>query len=196
MIEMLQTGAGFVIALGILITFHEFGHYWVARKCNVKILRFSIGFGRPIWQRQFGADNSEFVIAAIPLGGYVKMLDEREGAVREAERHRAFNAKPLGQRFAIVLAGPVFNFIFAILAYWLVYLIGVTGLKPVIGEVEAGSIASQAGFQVNDEIMYIDNKRTATWNSVMEALVAKVVDGEKAHRQCEGWGRLCARYRG
>jgi len=108
MIEMLQTGAGFMVALvfalGVLITFHEFGHYWVARKCDVKILRFSIGFGRPIWQRTFGEDKSEFVIAAIPLGGYVKMLDEREGTVREEEKHRAFNAKPLALRFAIVQA--------------------------------------------------------------------------------------------
>ena len=124
MISIIQTLGAFIVALGILITFHEFGHYWVARKCNVKILRFSVGFGRPLWRRVFTGDNTEFVIGAFPLGGYVKMLDEREGFVPEQERARAFNNKSLGARAAIVAAGPVFNFIFAVLAYWLVFVIG------------------------------------------------------------------------
>ena len=122
MIEILQSIIAFIVALGLLITFHEFGHYWVARKCDVKILRFSIGFGKPIWKKISGDDKTEFVIASIPLGGYVKMLDEREGKVADAEKDRAFNNKKLSQRFLIVLAGPVFNFIFAVFAYWLVFL--------------------------------------------------------------------------
>ena len=132
MISFIQTVCAFIAALGILITFHEFGHYWVARKCNVKILTFSVGFGRPLWRRVFSSDNTEFVIGAVPLGGYVRMLDEREGVVPEQERARAFNNKPLGERTAIVAAGPIFNFIFAVLAYWLVYAIGEhrPGMRP------------------------------------------------------------------
>ncbi|MFT5134905.1 MAG: regulator of sigma E protease, partial [Gammaproteobacteria bacterium] len=109
MIDVIQSILAFIVVLGILITFHEFGHYWVARLCDVKILRFSIGFGRPLWKRNFGEDQSEFVIAALPLGGYVKMLDEREGTVSEKDKHRAFNNKSLSQRIMIVIAGPLFN---------------------------------------------------------------------------------------
>jgi len=167
----------FILALGILITFHEFGHFWVARKCNVKILRFSIGFGRPIWMRRFGKDNTELVVAALPLGGYVKMLDEREGEVKSEELDRAFNRKPLAQRFAIVLAGPMFNFIFAVFAYWVMFMSGLTGLKPVVGEVESGSIADRAGFQTGQEILAVDNHETKTWTMVVDALIDHVVDG-------------------
>src|SRR5690606_8775723 len=121
----LQSVAAFAVALGVLITFHEFRHFWVARRCGGKILRFSVGFGKPLFQRRFGPDGTEFVIAALPLGGYVKMLDAREGEVAPEEAHRAFNRRPLGQRALIVAAGPVFNFLFAIAAYWLVYMVGV-----------------------------------------------------------------------
>ena len=176
MIALLQTICAFIFALGLLITFHEFGHYWVARRCNVKVLRFSVGFGRPLWRREFGRDNTEFVIGAVPLGGYVKMLDEREGAVPEQERARAFDNKSLGARVAIVAAGPVFNFIFAVLAYWLIYVLGVTGLKPVISSVQAGSIAMQAGFRADDEITQINGRATRTWNTALEALVAGVIE--------------------
>ena len=180
MISLIQALGAFIVALGILITFHEFGHYWVARKCNVKILRFSVGFGRPLWRRVFTSDSTEFVIGAFPLGGYVKMLDEREGFVPEQERARAFNNKSLGQRTAIVAAGPVFNFIFAALAYWLIYVIGVTGLKPVISTVEDGSVAMQAGFRADDEIMDIDGQATPTWNTAVELLVAGVIERDAA----------------
>jgi regulator of sigma E protease len=132
MIELLQSVVAFIVALGVLITFHEFGHYWVARRCDVKILRFSVGFGRAIYKKQFGKDNTEFVIAALPLGGYVKMLDEREGDVKEEELPRSFNYKPLWQRFAIVSAGPIFNFIFAIFAYWIIFFFGINGLKHFV----------------------------------------------------------------
>ena len=172
MISLIQTVGAFIVALGILITFHEFGHYWTARRCNVKILCFSVGFGRPLWRRVFGSDNTEFVIGAVPLGGYVKMLDEREGFVPDQERARAFNNKSLGERTVIVAAGPIFNFIFAVLAYWLIFVIGVTGLKPVISAVEEGSVAMQAGFRADDEIMDINGQATPTWNTAVELLVA------------------------
>ncbi len=180
MIAVLQTIFAFIFAIGILITFHEFGHYWVARKCKVKILRFSVGFGRPLWCKEFGGDNTEFVIGAIPLGGYVRMLDEREGHVPEQERDRAFNNKSLGERVAIVVAGPLFNFIFAVLAYWLVYVVGVTGLKPMISSVEEGSIAMQAGFRADDEITEINGRETPTWNTAVEILVAGVIERSTA----------------
>ena len=181
MIEFFQHVIAFLFALGVLITFHEFGHFWVARKCDVKILRFSVGFGQPLWMRHFGKDKSEFVIAALPLGGYVKMLDEREGEVDPSELDRSFNRKPIGQRTAIVLAGPVFNFIFAILAYWLMFMIGLTGLRPVIGQVIPGSIAEQAGMNSNQEIIAVESRRTATWSMVVDALIDKVIDGEVVH---------------
>ena len=127
--------ASFVVAIGVLVTVHEYGHFWVARRLGVKVLRFSIGFGKPLWKRTFGKDATELVVAAIPLGGYVKMLDEREGEVAEAELSRAFNRKPVSTRIAVVVAGPAFNFIFAIFAYWLMFVSGVPGLKPVVGDV-------------------------------------------------------------
>ena len=193
MIALVQMIFAFIFALGILITFHEFGHYWVARKYDVKILRFSVGFGRPLWRKEFGIDNTEFVLGAIPLGGYVKMLDEREGFVPELERTRAFNNKSLGERVAIVVAGPLFNFIFAVLAYWIVFVIGVTGLKPMVGSVEDNSVAMQAGFRVDDEITEINGQGTATWNTVLEKLVAGVIERSVATvsvRDVRGYERL------
>jgi regulator of sigma E protease len=175
MMDFLQHLLAFIVALGILISFHEYGHFWVARKCDVKILRFSIGFGRPLWKRYFGNDRTELVIAAIPLGGYVKMLDEREGNVPPQELNRAFNRKPLGQRTLIVLAGPVFNFIFAIFAYWIMYMVGLTGLKPVVGEVSPVSIAANAGIKPDDEIIAVGPRKTATWTMVVDALLNDIM---------------------
>lgn len=177
MIDILQHILAFIVAIGVLITFHEFGHYWVARRCNVKIERFSVGFGRPLWRRYFGPDRTEFVIAALPLGGYVKMLDEREGEVPATERQRAFNNKPLGQRTAIVLAGPLFNFMFAIAAYWCMYMVGMTGLKPLVDTVEPGSVAAEAGITAGDEIISVNGRRTPTWATVAEVMIGRVVDG-------------------
>ncbi len=178
MIDILQNIVAFIVALGVLITFHEFGHYWVARRCDVKILRFSIGFGRAIYKKQFGKDNTEFVIAALPLGGYVKMLDEREGEVKEEELPRSFNYKPLWQRFAIVSAGPLFNFIFAIIAYWIIFVMGVNGLKPFIGDVEPFSISSQSGLASGQEILSINGLKTPTWSTVIDQLVNHTVKGD------------------
>jgi regulator of sigma E protease len=143
---------GFVLAIGVLVTVHEFGHFWVARRCGVRVLRFSIGFGRPLWSRRLGRDRTEYCIGSIPLGGYVKMLDEREAPVPESEVHRTFNRQSIPRRTAIVVAGPAFNFAFAILAYWMIFVLGIPGLKPVVGEVLDGSPAAEAGLQAGDEI--------------------------------------------
>ena len=179
MIGFLQHLFAFIFALGILVTFHEFGHFWVARKCDVKILRFSVGFGKPLWSRNFGQDQCELVVAALPLGGYVKMLDEREGKVLESELDRSFNRKSLAQRTAIVLAGPVFNFIFAIVAFWLMFMIGLAGLKPIVGNVQKDSIAYRAGLNEGVEIIAVDSRETKTWTMVADAFVNRIIDGGK-----------------
>lgn len=163
MTDILYTILAFVVALGILIVVHEFGHYWVARRVGVKVLRFSIGFGRPLWLHHFGADKTELVVAALPLGGYVKMLDETEGEVPETERHRAFNRQSLPKRIAVVVAGPLFNFLFAVLAYWALYMVGIDGIKPVVGKVVEGSLAEQAGFRAGDELLQLDGKEVVSW---------------------------------
>ena len=182
MLALLQHLAAFILALGLLVAFHEFGHFWVARKCDVKILRFSIGFGKPLWLRHFGKDRSELVVAAIPLGGYVQMLDEREGEVSAQELERAFNRKPLSQRTAIVLAGPVFNFLFAIGAFWLMFLIGLVGLKPIVGEVAKDSIADLAGLESDMEIIAVDSRETKTWTMVVNALIGNIMDNNAQAR--------------
>jgi len=152
-----------LVTLGVLIAFHEFGHFWTARKLGVKVLRFSIGFGKPLWLRRYGPDQTEYVIAAFPLGGFVKMLDEREGEVPKEELHRAFNRQSVWRRFAIVAAGPIFNFIFAILAFWLMYLIGVPGVAPIVGEVKPDSVAAVAGIHTGDRITEVNGVKTPTW---------------------------------
>lgn len=171
--------ASFIVALGVLITVHEFGHYWVARRLGVKILRFSVGFGKPLWSRRAGADQTEYVVAALPLGGYVKMLDENEGAVAQAERARAFNAKPVASRFAIVAAGPMFNFLFAVFAFWLMFVIGVVGIKPQIGHVTPDSPAARAGLHNGDVIVAVDGKPTPTWDAAVLALLAGALERQQ-----------------
>jgi regulator of sigma E protease len=174
--EILFHVVAFVVAIGVLIVVHEFGHYWVAQTLGVKVLRFSVGFGRPLWSRRVGKDQMEFVVAALPLGGYVKMLDENEGAVPAREKHRAFNRQPIWKRMSIVVAGPLFNFLFAILAYWFVYVAGVDGIKPVIGRVLEGSIAQQAGFRAGDEILAIDGRVVQTWDQRRIYLFQRTLD--------------------
>src|SRR3569832_741325 len=166
----------FLIALGLLIAIHEFGHYWVASKLGVKVLRISNGIGKPLWKTTRGDDNTEYVVAAIPLGGYVRMLDEREGEVAPQELHRACNRQSVRKRFAIVAAGPLFNFMLAIIAYWLVFLIGVTTVKPVVGTVAADSPAAQAGFTNGDCIFVVCDEQTPGWQSVAMALLEKSLD--------------------
>ena len=166
---LLQTLFYTFIALGVLVTFHEFGHFWVARRCGVKVERFSIGFGTPLLRWRDKQD-TEFVLALLPLGGYVKMLDEREGNVAEEDRPYAFNSKTVWQRIAIVAAGPLANFLLAFVAFWLVFLAGERDLAPVVGQVQVGSTAEQAGFQAGMEIVSIDGQLTPTWSSVSRKL--------------------------
>jgi regulator of sigma E protease len=171
--EILSSAFFFIVAIGVLVTFHEYGHYFVAQRLGVKVLRFSVGFGKPLWGVRRGADQTEFVVAALPLGGYVQMLDEREGPVPEHERHRAFNRQSLGRRSAIIAAGPVFNFLLAIAAYWLVFMIGIAGVKPVVGEVFDDSIAADGGFRKGDLIVTIDNRPVPTWSAAFLELLDK-----------------------
>ncbi len=168
----------FIIALGLLITVHEFGHFWVARKMGVKVIRFSVGFGKPLFSWRRANDETEYVVAMLPLGGYVQMLDEREGDVDPAELDRTFNRKSLGKRTAIVAAGPIFNFILAIAIYWLILVIGVSGVKPIVGEVNEGSIAAAGGFQYGDVITQVGDTRTVTWGTAGMALLDHSLDAE------------------
>ena len=172
--ELLKTLLFFVLALGILVTAHEFGHYWVARRLGIKILRFCIGFGRPLWQWRAG--ETEFALALIPLGGYVKMLDEREGEVAAHELHRAFNRKPLATRAAVVVAGPLANFLFAILAYWIMLMLGVSGPRAIVGVVDADSIAARAGLVQGQEIVEVDGAQAQTWDGVFRRALDGILD--------------------
>ncbi|MDA8364961.1 MAG: RIP metalloprotease RseP [Gammaproteobacteria bacterium] len=176
MTTFLYSALAFVVAIGVLVIVHEFGHYWVARRLGIKVLRFSVGFGKPLWSRRFGADQTELVVAALPLGGYVKMLDETEGAVPPGDLHRAFNRQPLVKRGAVVLAGPAFNFLFAVAAYWALFSVGISGIKPIVGKVVKGSIAQKAGFQVGDDILSIDGRPTLSWDQQRLYLFAKALD--------------------
>jgi len=167
--------AAFIVALAILITVHEFGHFWVARRCGVWVERFSIGFGPAIWRRK-DKRGTEFVIAIIPLGGYVKMLDSRVEPVPENRRHEAFNFKTVSQRSAIIAAGPIANFLFAIFAYWLVFMHGIPAVKPIIGQVATGSIAEQAQLTPGMELNAVDGIETPDWDAARLALIAKIGD--------------------
>ncbi|MCB1937006.1 MAG: RIP metalloprotease RseP [Nitrosomonas sp.] len=166
----------FIIALGILITFHEFGHYLVARWNGVKVLRFSVGFGEPVFRRRLGKDQTEWVVAAIPLGGYVKMLDENEGRVPEKDLSRAFNRQPVGRRFAIVAAGPLANFLLAIFLYWLMFILGVDGIKPILGPAIAETPVAQAQFEEGETIVRIENEAVESWQDARWTLLRYAVN--------------------
>ena len=176
----------FIVAIGVLVTVHEFGHFWVARRLGVKVLRFSVGFGKPLWIRKWGADQTEYVIAAIPFGGYVKMLDEREGEVEAQELDRAFNRKSVWRRIAIVVAGPAFNFLFAILAYYLIFLAGVSGVKPVIGEIINPSPAYTAGVQQGDLILSVNGIETKSWERARFAMLEESISADQIILQVQG----------
>lgn len=177
MFDILYNVIAFILAVGVLVTIHEFGHFWVARKLGVKVLRFSVGFGKPLWSKKVGIDQTEYVLAAIPLGGYVKMLDEREAEVDEAELPRAFNRQSVWARIAIVAAGPIFNFLLAIAAYWLVFILGTTGMKPIVGEVEKHSPAAVAGIASESTILDINGQAVKTWQQTRLALLDAGIDG-------------------
>ncbi len=164
-----------IVSLGVLVTFHEFGHYWVARRCGVHVLRFSVGFGKPLWKRR-GRDGTEYVVAAIPLGGYVKMLDEREGDVPAEHLDEAFNRKTVWQRIAIVLAGPVANLLLCVALLWAMFVVGRPDYAPVIGSTEG--IAAQAGLQRGDRIEAVGDRATPTWGELQMALLPSSLDRE------------------
>ena len=175
-----MTVLGYVFALiltiSLLVAVHEFGHFIVARWCGIKVLRFSIGFGKPIWRYQRDPDDTEYCISALPLGGYVKMLDEREGNVSARDAGKSFNAQPVWQRIAVLLAGPAFNFIFAIAAYWLILVLGTMVTRPVVGEVAPGSPADVAGLQYGDVIVSVGDRSIESWQGGLQVLVDELVD--------------------
>jgi regulator of sigma E protease len=162
-----------IVALGLLVTFHEYGHFWVARRCGVRVLRFSVGFGSALWSRT-ARDGTEYRLAAIPLGGYVKMLDEREGPVAPEQRDAAFNRKPVGQRIAIVAAGPIFNLIFAVAAFWLMFVIGISETRPVLNP--PTGMAAEAGLQEDDLILEVDGEPVQTWTHTLLRLIPPSLD--------------------
>jgi len=177
MFDIASSILAFIVAIGVLVSVHEYGHFWVARRLGFKVLRFSIGFGKPIarW-RGAGPDHVEYWLSSIPLGGYVKMLDEREGPVPSADQPRAFNQRPVWQRVLVLLAGPGFNFLFAVVAYWFMFATGVPGLKPMIGSVIADSVAARAGIQGKDQIEAVGGRRTETWEAATLAIFEELLD--------------------
>ena len=168
--------AAFAVALGVLIFFHELGHFVAARACGVKVIKFSVGFGRAVFSRRFGRDGTEWALGIFPLGGYVRMLDEREGPVPEGEVHRAFNRQAVGRRMAIVAAGPLANFVLAILLYWGVFVGGVDELRPILAKPAEGSPAAAAEIADGEELKSVDGQRVDTWSDARWALLKAGVD--------------------
>ena len=176
--NLISTIAAFLVTLGILIVIHELGHYWVARWCGVKVLRFSIGFGRPIARWVRGPDRTEWVVSALPLGGYVRMLDERDedaGPILPQDLPRAFNRQPVGKRFAIVLAGPVANLILAVFVYWILNVVGVFEPRAVLGAPPAASAAARAGIEAGDTVTAVDGDPVRSWNELRWLLLQRAV---------------------
>lgn len=191
---VLTSVIGFIVAIGVLVAVHEYGHFWAARKLGFKVLRFSIGFGRPLARRVGPApDHTEYVIAAVPLGGYVKMLDEREGPMAPGDEHRSFQSRPPWARIGVLLAGPGFNFLFALVAFWVLYMSGVPGLKPVVGEVTDGSPAAEAGLRPDQTIVRVGDEAVATREAaVLGILDALVTDGRVPLTVADASGRESA----
>jgi regulator of sigma E protease len=178
--NLIITVSAFVGALGVLIVFHEYGHYLVARLCGVKVLRFSIGFGKPLWRIRRGPDRTEWVVAALPLGGYVKMLDEHEGPVAPEEMHRAFNRQSVWRRTAIVVAGPAANFVLAIIFYWALFVGGVQEAKPVVAAPAAGTLAAKGGLARGDTIHEINGASVTSWQEARWKLLQLAVERQPA----------------
>jgi regulator of sigma E protease len=178
--NLIITVLAFVGALGVLIVFHEYGHYLVARLCGVKVLRFSIGFGKPLWRIRRGPDRTEWVVAALPLGGYVKMLDEHEGPVPPGDAHRAFNRQSVWRRTAIVVAGPAANFALAIVFYWALFVGGVQEAKPVVAAPGAETLAARSGLARGDVILEINGAPVTSWQEVRWKLLQLAVERQPA----------------
>jgi regulator of sigma E protease len=181
----MMTILAFIVTIGILVTIHEFGHFQVARWCGVKVLKFSVGFGKPLWSKTFGQDKTEFVLAAIPLGGYVKMLDENElkgeenpVVYSESELQRAFNRQSVWKRIAIVSAGPIANLLLAIVLYWGLFMLGITGMRPIIGVVDENSLAAQASLKSGEIIQKVAGKPVSTWQEARWALLEESLENK------------------
>lgn len=170
----------FAVAVSVLVAFHEFGHFWVARRAGVKVLRFSIGFGKVVWSYRKTPDSTEYALSAIPLGGYVKMVDEREGEVKPEDLPFAFNRQSLLARAAIVAAGPLFNLFLAVFLFWSVLILGETGMRPIIGTIEPGTLAADAGLQEGDEILTINGRKVPTWSEAISTLFSEAMSGNQA----------------
>jgi regulator of sigma E protease len=182
----------FIVAISVLVAVHEFGHYIVGRACGMKVLRFSIGFGKPVWMRVAGEDRTEYCISAIPLGGYVKFLDEREGPIEAQDQGRAFNHKPVASRIAVLLAGPFFNFLFAFLAYWILFINGVPTMKPAVGEVSEGTYAATAGLEFGDRILQVGDRAATDWETALVSMLDEMLDDGRVQLELEsedGWVR-------
>ena len=193
--DFLFSIGGFILAIGILVTVHEYGHYLAARICNVKVLKFSVGFGKSLWSKVSGKDQTEYTIAAVPLGGYVKMLDEAEDDVDESEKSRAFNNQTLLQRAFIVIAGPLANFLFAIVAYSMVNIIGQEGFQPVIEYVKESSIAQKAGFEAGDKILTVDGRLHQQWDDNRLYLFNKALSKKEVALEVESLsGEISEKY--
>jgi regulator of sigma E protease len=162
-----------VVSIGVLVTFHEYGHYWVARRNGVRVLRFSVGFGRPLWSRR-GRDGTEYVVAALPLGGYVKMLDEREGPVPPEQAHEAFNRQSVWRRIAIVAAGPAANLLLCVVLLWAMFVVGRPDYAPVVGHVEG--IAAESGLRPGDTLLAVGGRQTPTWSEAALAITTAALD--------------------
>jgi len=165
----------FIVAISVLVTIHEYGHYIVGRWTGMKVLRFSVGFGKPVWTWTGGKDRTEYCISAIPLGGYVRFLDGRDGVIAPEDEGRAFNHRPIASRIAVLLAGPLFNFLFAIIAYWALFINGVPTLTPAVGDVDAGSYAARAGLEFGDQIVAVGDVETGDWESTLVAMLDQMV---------------------
>ena len=176
----------FIVAISILVAVHEFGHYIVGRLCGMKVLRFSIGFGKPVWTRIAGKDRTEYCISAIPLGGYVKFLDEREGPIDPEDQGRAFNHKPIASRIVVLLAGPFFNFLFAILAYWILFINGIPTMKPAVGEVTAGTYAAEAGLEFGDRILKVGDRNATDWETALVSMLDEMLGDGRVPLELEG----------
>jgi regulator of sigma E protease len=175
MLDVLTSLLAFIVAISVLVAVHEYGHYIVGRWAGMKVLRFSIGFGKPVWTWVRGADRTEYCISAVPLGGYVRFLDGREGPIDPEDEGRAFNQRPIPARIAVLFAGPLFNFLFAIVAYWALFLSGIPTLQPAVGQVTPGSLADRAGLEFGDKIMAVGEVETLDWESTLVNIFDRMV---------------------
>lgn len=174
-IDILIAIGAFVLAISLLVAVHEWGHYIAARLCGIKVLEFSIGFGPPLWRRKAGPDATEYQLRVLPVGGFVRLLDEREGPVADGEAHRSFTRQPYWQRIFVLAAGPGMNFLFAIVAYWAIFMAGMQSLAPHVGAVDPDGLAEQAGLRAGDRIVAVEGRETPTWQAVVMAFVGEIL---------------------